>query len=247
MKPIHRFTAHLTLAGCLLNSCITSTGAHFKHLGQDGQCILMHQRKDDSLELYRVKDKTYVKGTLTTFHEYNPEWCNSIDQSDSTYKTTTEGAPRQTVYRELELTRYRTDDDRCNEYWNTTDSPLLTELPQDASAYHSKVEMPPHFSLNIKDKGEYRQAIITEELNANLHALYAYPLSAVCYLGIDAPVVIAQGASFLLALPFIMGYEGIKNHIRANQEQPHTEKNDTHFPDETSSCSGAVKSAPAYR
>lgn len=72
--------------------------------------------------------------------------------------------------------------------------------------------------------GKYRQAIITEELSVNLHALYAYPLSAVCYLGINAPVVIAQGASFLIALPFIMGYEGIKNRIHIYQSQPVTKE-----------------------
>lgn len=193
------------MISCMLNSCIVSTGAHFKNMGEDGQCILTAQRKDDSLELYKTKDKTFVKGTLTTFYHYNPELTSSIDRSDSTYKRTTEGAARQTVYKELRLMRYPLPENGdYREYWQAVDSPHITELPQDAKPYHSTVSLEPSPSYpEVKDEGEFRQAIITEEISPNLHALYAYPMAAICRLGIDTPVVVAQGAAFIIALPFL--------------------------------------------
>ncbi len=195
------------MISCILNSCIISTGAHFKNMGEDGQCILTAQRKDESLELYKAQDKTFVKGTLTTFHHYNPELTSSIDLPDCTYKRTTEGAARQTVYKELKLMRYT----RTGECWFSADSPLLTELPQGAKPYHSTVELAPSPSYpNIKDEGEFRQAIITEEISPNLHAIYAYPMSAICRLAIDTPVVVAQGAAFIMALPFLYCYDKMR-------------------------------------
>lgn len=212
LHPIHRSGAVCAMISCMLNSCIISTGAHFKNMGEDGQCILTAQRKDESLELYKAQDKTFVKGTLTTFHHYNPELTSSIDLPDRTYKRTTEGAARQTVYKELRLMRYPLPDDGdYREYWQTADSPHITELPQGAKPYHSTVELAPSPSYpNVKDEGEFRQAIITEEISPNLHAIYAYPMSAICRLAIDTPVVVAQGAAFIMALPFLYCYDKMR-------------------------------------
>lgn len=201
----------LCLAAAGLSSCIVSTGNHFKRLGQDGQCILTHQRKDKTLELYRADDKVYVKGTLSTFREYDPDVVTSIDQSDRTYKLTTQEEPRQTVYKELKLLRYPTHDVRNTgkshyvERWHAADSPTLTELPQGAKPYFSRIELSAHGYPTVKDGSQEHTAIVTEELGANWRSIYAYPMAAVCYVGIDTPVILSQ----VVAFPFIMCYAGV--------------------------------------
>lgn len=210
----------LCLAALGLSSCLVSTGKHFKHMGQEGQCILTHQRKDKTLELYRADDKVYVKGTLATFREYDPDLVTSIDKSDRTYKQTTQGSPRLTVYKELKLMRYPTLDVSGSgkghyvNKWHAADSPVLTELPKEARPYFSRVELSAHEYPVVKDDNQWHTSIVTEELGADLHALYAYPMAAVCYVGIDTPVILAQA----VALPFIMCYAGVEQRVRHDEQ-----------------------------
>ena len=59
-----------------------------------------------------------------------------------------------------------------------------------------------------KDGSQWHTAIITEELGANWHSIYAYPIAAVRYVGIDTPVILPQ----VVAYPFIMCYAGLSNY-----------------------------------
>ena len=192
-----------------LSSCITHTGQHFKHLGQEGQCILLHEREGQSLELYHAEGKIYAKGTLTNFHEYNPEWCGSIDLPATDYKRTTDGAPRQTVYRELVPVQERipavawSPRSKGEKYLRVADSPYLTELPAGARAYSTRLSFADTQTQRVSDNEVFRRAIITKECSPDLHALYAYPLAAVCYVGIDAPVILVQGAAAVFISLFL--------------------------------------------
>ena len=215
-------TAVLCLAAGGLSSCIVSTGKHFKNMGQEGQCILTHQRKDKTLELYRAGDKVYVKGTLASFREYDPDIVTSIDLWDRTHKLTTQRTPRKTVYKELQLRRYTTHDvkntgkERFVYQWHSADSHVLTELPEGARPFFSRAELSAHSYPEVKDADQWHTAIVTEELGADWHAIYAYPLAAVCYVGIDTPVIMAQ----VVALPFIMCYASIADLFRQENVQP---------------------------
>lgn len=220
------FLASLCMVG--LSSCVPFTGQHFRHLGREGQCILLGTREDEPLELYRVEGKIYVKGTLTTFHEYNPKWSDSIDRPASAYKRTTEGAPRQTVFKELELVRVHMPEeikeafphsDDYREYWRIADSPPRTGLPDGAEPYFSRVELPVPLNPGIKDNEGFRRAIITEQLSPNLHALYAYPMAAVCYIGIDAPIILVQGAALITIVPVIECYNRIARWFESEESQ----------------------------
>ena len=192
-----------------LSSCITHTGQHFKHLGQEGQCILLHEREGQSLELYHAEGKIYAKGTLTSFHEYNPEWCGSIDRAATDYKRTTDGAPRQTVYRELVPVQEQLPEvelsprSKGEKYLRVADSPYLTELPAGARAYSTRLSFADTQTQRVSDNEVFRRAIITKECSPDLHALYAYPLAAVCYVGIDAPVILVQGAAAVFISLFL--------------------------------------------
>lgn len=203
-------------------SCIVSTGKHFKNMGQEGKCILTHQRKDKTLELYRAGDKVYVKGTLASFREYDPDIVTSIDLWDRTHKLTTQGTPRKTVYQELTLLRYPTHDVRNTgkaqyvEQWHAADSPVLTELPKGARPYFSRAELSAHSYPEVKDADQWHTAIVTDELGADWHALYAYPMAAVCYVGIDTPVILAQ----VVSLPVILCYAHIADLFRQESVQP---------------------------
>lgn len=207
-----------------LSSCITHTGQHFKHLGQEGQCILLHEREGQSLELYHAEGKIYAKGTLTSFHEYNPEWCNSIDRAATDYKRTTDGAPRQTVYRELVPVQERLPEVELSPrskgvYLRVVDSPHLTELPAGARVYSTRIPFADSRSQRVSDNEVFLHAIITKENSPDLHALYAYPLAAVCYVGIDAPVILVQGAAAVVTLPFIVCYERIAEWLKRDNEE----------------------------
>lgn len=208
-----------------LSSCITHTGQHFKHLGQEGQCILLHEREGQSLELYHAEGKIYAKGTLTSFHEYNPEWCNSIDRASTDYKRTTDGAPRQTVYRELVPVQERipavawSPRSKGEKYLRVADSPYLTELPAGARAYSTRLSFADTQTQRVSDNEVFRRAIITKECSPDLHALYAYPLAAVCYVGIDAPVILVQGAAAVVTLPFIVCYERIAKWLKRDNDE----------------------------
>lgn len=214
-------TTALSLAALGLSSCIVSTGKHFKLMGQKGQCILTHQRKDKTLELYRAGDKVYVKGTPAEFREYDPDLVTSIDRPDRTYKQTTQGSPGPAVYKELKLMRYPTLDVNGSgkghgvEKWHAADSPVLTELPMGARPYFSRVGLSAHEYPEVKDGNQWHTSIVTEELGADLHALYAYPMAAVCYVGIDTPVILAQA----VALPFIMCYAGVEQQVRHDEQR----------------------------
>ena len=207
------------LAAGMLDSCIVSTARHFKHMGQEGQCILPHLREDSSLELYRDEDKVYMKGALTAFREYDPDLTASIDRHDRTYRLTRKGEPRRTVYKELTLMRHPTLDVRNTgkfhevEQWHPADSFALAELPEGAVPYFSRLRLSPHAYSWVKDGEQWHTAIVTEELSANVHAIYAYPMAAVCYVGIDAPAILVQAA----ALPFVMCYAGIERCCRQNE------------------------------
>lgn len=218
-----------------LSSCITHTGQHFMHLGREGQCMLLHMREGDSLAFYQVEGKIYAKGTLTTYHEYNPGWCNSIDRAATDYKRTTDGAPRQTVYKELVPVRERIPDVarslraesvHYREYLRVADSHHLTELPAGAKPYSTRMTFAQPLPHRVSDNEVFRQAIITQECSANLHALYAYPLAAVCYVGIDAPVILVQGAAAIVALPFISCYDRIARYYHSAQEREGKEINE---------------------
>lgn len=203
------FLAVLCMAG--LSSCVCSTGNYFKNLGREGQCILMETRADNTLELYRGQNKIYAKGTLTTFREYDPVWVSDINRADLTYKLTSADAPRQTVYQELQLVRFSLPPDfegqKYLDKWQSAGTPYLTELPEGARPYYSRISLVssgdyPH----VDDGGRLRPAIMTEQTGATLHALYAYPMAAICYAGIDAPVMVAQGLVAVVLLPFVVIY-----------------------------------------
>lgn len=204
---LHRyllFLAVLCMVG--LSSCVCSTGNYFKNLGRQGQCILMETRADNTLELYRGQNKIYAKGTLTTFREYDPVWVSDINRADLTYKLTSADAPRQTVYQELQLVRFPLPPDSEGksylDKWQSAGTPYLTELPEGARPYHSRISLCPEYP-HVNDGGNLRPAIMTEQTEATLHALYAYPMAAVCYAGIDAPVMVAQGLVAVVVLPFV--------------------------------------------
>lgn len=198
------FLVVLCMAG--LSSCVCSTGNYFKNLGREGQCILMETRADNALELYRVQNKVYAKGTLTTFREHDPVWVSDLHSTDVTRKLTSADAPRQTVYQELQLVRFSLPADvegkSYLDVWQSAGTPYLTALPEGARPYHSRMSLCPEYP-HVNDGGNLRPAIMTEQPGATLHALYAYPMAAVCYAGIDAPVMVAQGLVAVVVLPFV--------------------------------------------
>lgn len=203
-----------------LSSCIPFTGQHFRHMGEEGQCILIQERTEDAPELYRAGDKLYVKGTLTDFRQYNPQWSESIDRTAPDYSVTLPSAPRQTVY--LALTpRRRATVNRgvyLHDYVVET-SPILTELPANATRYDRRIKFDSLSDLvHIKDKGNWRNAIVTQELEANLHALYAYPLAALCYVGIDTPIIVLQSGAVIVSLPFIYCYDSIARYCELSRQ-----------------------------
>lgn len=198
------FLVVLCMAG--LSSCVCSTGNYFKNLGREGQCILMEKRADNALELYRVQNKVYAKGTLTTFREHDPVWVSDLHSTDVTRKLTSADAPRQTVYQELQLVRFSLPADvegkSYLDVWQSAGTPYLTALPEGARPYHSRMSLCPEYP-HVNDGGNLRPAIMTEQPGATLHALYAYPMAVVCYAGIDAPVMVAQGLVAVVVLPFV--------------------------------------------
>lgn len=172
--------AHLFfLAVCclLLSSCVLNTHTRLADYGREYDCVQTNGRRwcvhQPSIPGIRSHD-LYIEGRVVSCSR-KTDWvqCAMAPTPEATYELISDTRDEQP------LLTYLLD------MWSGTAVPA--ELSD--SAVLQEFENSPE----LLPTGEYR---------TTLHAAWAYPLSAVCFVVVDVPCVLVSGLLFVLSSPF---------------------------------------------
>lgn len=216
-SPFHRILAStaLCLAAVGLSSCICATHRVVKTWGQSADEVYWVNELEGTTDcLYRVGKELYVQGyrssgdvTMGVDNCYGGIW---MYPEEAVYNVTPHTAGAEKVWLRIkdrdwnEVRRFfRTGETRfTSEYisLHVTSKDALTELPP--HAVRLPVPRTRRVRLVVKDglsagrnwdweKDGYGRP--SDHISADAHALYAYPLAGILFLGVDVPLTLVNG------------------------------------------------------
>lgn len=216
-SPFHRILAStaLCLAAVGLSSCICATHRVVKTWGQSADEVYWVNELEGTTDcLYRVGKELYVQGyrssgdvTMGVDNCYGGIW---MYPEEAVYEVTPHPDKAEKVWLRIkdrdwdEVRRFfRTGETRFSSEYislHVTSKDALTELP--SHAVRLPVPRTRRVRLVVKDglsagknwdweRDGYGRP--SDHISADAHALYAYPLAGILFLGVDVPLTLVNG------------------------------------------------------
>lgn len=218
MPLIHRIlaTTALCLAAVGVSSCISTTHRVVKAWGQSADEVYWANELGGTTDcLYRIGNELYVQAyrssgevSMGGVRPWGDMWLGDWDRPMYEVTPHTDKAEkvwlrlvntnRDEVCREFRYgSRHRPSDDICI-YVSCKDT--LTQLPPDAVRLamprKRRVELYVVDGLaagvNTERSSDSKEERPSTYISADAHALYAYPLSAIMFVGVDVPVTLTS-------------------------------------------------------
>lgn len=176
---MNRLLSVFVCAAMLLASC-TQFRARIADLGEKHTGVDIAPPR----VVYRVANRYYVQGVQAEFEHHTPILMKTIKEQGGEY-TRIPGTEGKVVYHEIEQGEYGGYYLAHNADWQTT-------LPGKAA----RIIFSPSTKLP--------QGACVVQSHTTAHALYAYPLAAVAFVGLDVPSALLNTAWSILLIPYFV-------------------------------------------
>ncbi|MBQ8516014.1 MAG: hypothetical protein IJ498_00370 [Akkermansia sp.] len=210
----------ISLCTAGLSSCIMQSALHRPVFdrGREGTGLLVKGASDvvqvgeewelvaDSVTVHHADSRMFIEAHPARFVRRNREWLLTMENDHPRYVVEVEEAP--VVYGEVIKDR--------SGYLVRTQTPWQNNLPSGAVRQSGKLLLPDAKCYTC-NKGII---LVSHDLQANAHALWAYPLGSVLTVA-DAPLTVALHGLFAVAVPVVYTYDKLtgRPYLR-NQEPP---------------------------